>query len=482
MLTDKIQPQNLEAEQAVLGAMLLDNAKISKVTEVLDSSCFHSGNHKIIFEVIISLPVADLITVTNKLKEAGQLDQVGGAAYLVELYNAVITAEHVIEHAKIVKEKSVRRKIINDATALLNSAEEGDLKELAEKTESISSNIRESSSETEPSAMDLKELINSDYPSVEYFIPGVLPKRGKLIISASMNSCKTFLAQNLALSLTGGKARFLNKFNVEPAKTYYLDLESGYSALKDRFKPMVETENLEVSDFRIKYRPYINLLDIKWQIWLENEMSKFKSQVLIIDATNEIWEGDENSDKEVRALCRYLDDLKDNFNLSIVLIQHWRKKTKGFTSGAEMTSGSKKWLGFAEFMISLEGDANSITIRCDKAKNCPKFDPFILKLNPDSLWLEFVTDFKQKYSEETLIALFARVDNANSGRVRLSELKKRAKVDKSCSNNTLTKLIAESSSFERKEVLKGKKKEVWIVKKSDLSVTDAESSEIEDLL
>lgn len=120
----RIPPQNLEAERSVLGGMLLDNQAVHQVLEILDGDDFYSSGHRKIFQSIIDLTErnepADLITLSNLLKDRSHLESIGGAAYLGSLADAVPSAANIAYYSKIVKEKSVLRKLISATTNILS--------------------------------------------------------------------------------------------------------------------------------------------------------------------------------------------------------------------------------------------------------------------------------------------------------------------------------------------------------------------------
>ncbi|NLI57801.1 MAG: replicative DNA helicase [Clostridium sp.] len=120
----RIPPQNIEAEQSVLGASLLDKEVLSTITEIIDVSDFYREDHKEIFEAIMDLyergePI-DLITVSEQLKIRGSIDAVGGLEYLTNLVNAVPTTANAKHYAKIVEEKSILRRLIKTSSEIIN--------------------------------------------------------------------------------------------------------------------------------------------------------------------------------------------------------------------------------------------------------------------------------------------------------------------------------------------------------------------------
>jgi replicative DNA helicase len=119
---DRVPPQNLDAEQGVLGSMLLDRDAIARVVELIRAEDFYRDAHRRIYEAMTDLfergePV-DLITVTDRLRDKGQLDDVGGAAYVTSLLNAVPTAANVEYYSRIVLQKSMLRQLISAGTQI----------------------------------------------------------------------------------------------------------------------------------------------------------------------------------------------------------------------------------------------------------------------------------------------------------------------------------------------------------------------------
>ena len=138
----KLPPQNIEAEQSLLGSLLIDKDAIVRISETLHPANFYrSEQHGPIYEAVQSLfekrePV-DLVTVTEELKRRGFYDKIGGSAYLTTLVNVVPTSAHIEHYAKIIKEHAVRRSLIAQATRLIEKAydEAQEVDELLEEAE-----------------------------------------------------------------------------------------------------------------------------------------------------------------------------------------------------------------------------------------------------------------------------------------------------------------------------------------------------------
>ena len=140
-VTDRIPPCNVEAEQSVLGSMLLDAQAVITAAEILRGEDFYQDNHRHIYETMLDLVnrgvACDLVTVSEALNQTGKLEPVGGIGYLSDLASAVPSTANVEHYARIVSEKSLLRQLIceanriiehsyaaeDDATAILDQAE-----------------------------------------------------------------------------------------------------------------------------------------------------------------------------------------------------------------------------------------------------------------------------------------------------------------------------------------------------------------------
>lgn len=122
----KIPPQNIEAEQAVLGAILLDKDALYKIADILRPDDFYREDHKQIFSSMLGLfekraPI-DLVTLTDQLNKDKKLEVAGGATYLTHLASETFSSAHVLKHAEIVSEKAILRRLISAATKIIEDS------------------------------------------------------------------------------------------------------------------------------------------------------------------------------------------------------------------------------------------------------------------------------------------------------------------------------------------------------------------------
>lgn len=138
---DKLPPQNIDAEKSVLGSILIDKDSINKVVDFLNPEDFYNPPHQIIYATALNLferrePI-DLLSLSNRLEELGQLEEAGGVSYLTSLTNTVPTASHIGTYGKIVQRKKMLRDLIGAAHHIssLGHNEEEDIEHLLDEAE-----------------------------------------------------------------------------------------------------------------------------------------------------------------------------------------------------------------------------------------------------------------------------------------------------------------------------------------------------------
>jgi len=164
-------PQSVEAEQAVLGAMLLDRDAITTAAEILQVDDFYYEPHRYIYEAILTLfnrgEPTDLLTVAEELKRKGKLDECGGQPYLVKLMEVVPSVANIADYCRIVEEKAILRQLIQVAHQIVNWAyhHDGDLESLIDRAEAALFRVgqRRVGAQFQP----LTELIRQTYDFLE---------------------------------------------------------------------------------------------------------------------------------------------------------------------------------------------------------------------------------------------------------------------------------------------------------------------------
>jgi replicative DNA helicase len=169
---NKLPPQNIEAEQSILGAILIDNEALPKALEILDPEDFYRLSHKKIFYAMTKLfdrnePI-DLITLSEYLRKKDELEEVGGISYLTSLVNTTPTAANIKYHSKIVREKALLRGLLKSSYEVTNKIYEDtlDAEELVDYAERAIFEI--SDKRIKVSFVSLKDVIKSSFEMIEH--------------------------------------------------------------------------------------------------------------------------------------------------------------------------------------------------------------------------------------------------------------------------------------------------------------------------
>ncbi|KOO45937.1 replicative DNA helicase [Priestia koreensis] len=171
VFSDRLPPQNIEAEQAVLGAIFLEPSSLTQASEMLIPEDFYRAAHQKIFNYMLRLsdkgePV-DLVTVTSELADQKLLEEIGGVSYLSDLASAVPTAANIEYYAKIVEEKSILRRLIRTATDIASEgyAREDEVDALLNEAEK--SILEVSQRKNTGSFQNIKDVLVQTYDNIE---------------------------------------------------------------------------------------------------------------------------------------------------------------------------------------------------------------------------------------------------------------------------------------------------------------------------
>jgi replicative DNA helicase len=168
---ERLPPQNLDAEQAVLGSMLLEEEAIVQAVELLEEPVFYKDAHRKIFATLLSLYKAnvpvDLVTVTDELKKRNLLEGIGGASYLATLTSVVPTAANAEHYCRIVKQKAILRELIRATTHIASECYEEAVEpdHLLDKAEALIFDI--ASKKLKRDAIAMKDIIKSSIEMID---------------------------------------------------------------------------------------------------------------------------------------------------------------------------------------------------------------------------------------------------------------------------------------------------------------------------
>ena len=266
----KVPPQNIDAEKSLLGAVLIDDEVLADVTEHVRPDDFYDKTHGIIFGAMMRLyekhrPV-DLLTLTDELKRKKEIDIVGGSAYLTELTTYVPTSAHAESYAEIVKQKSVRRRLIKASSDIseLGFDEETSTDELLQKAEAEIFSVSDQTLKQDVSSLEsilndsferLEELhknkgqlrgIRTGYRDLDNLTAGL--QRSDLIILAARPAMgKTTFVTNLAYNVATIAREPVLFFSLEMSKEQLVDRMLADASGVDAWN--IRTGNLSDEDF-----------------------------------------------------------------------------------------------------------------------------------------------------------------------------------------------------------------------------------------
>ncbi|MBM2820758.1 MAG: dnaC1 [Candidatus Berkelbacteria bacterium] len=266
----KIPPQNLEAEQSVLGSLLMDKDAVIKVADILRPDDFYRDDHGKIYRAILNLyekrrPI-DVVTITDDLEKDKMLKDVGGASYITTLVNSVPTSAHVATYANIVHQKATLRRLISAASEIteLGFNEQSDLETILDKAESKLFSV--SQKYVKQYFTPIKDILEESFDRIDKLhkekgmIRGVptgfrdldnllagLQKSDLVILAARPSIGKSSLALNIADHVACDKKIPVGIFSLEMSKEQIIDRFLCLRGAVDSWK--LRTGNLEDEDF-----------------------------------------------------------------------------------------------------------------------------------------------------------------------------------------------------------------------------------------
>ena len=295
----RILPQNVDAEKSVLGSMLIDQEAIGAAVEVLDEMWFYDDAHRKIYKAVVDLYQArknvDLVTLSDKLKSDGLLEQVGGVTYLSGIIDVVPTSANVEHYAHIVKEKGVLRKLIQNATSIITDSYKstGNVEEAVDNAERLIFEVADLKQNRE--SVHIKDLVKEGIEKLDQLyqrkehITGIatgftkfdnmtsgLQKADLIIVAGRPSMGKSALAVSIAEKVGVGQKQGVAIFSLEMSKEQLVQrmlcsqarvdahkVRSGFLAPSDWPKLTAAAGKLSESKIIIDDTPAISALELR---------------------------------------------------------------------------------------------------------------------------------------------------------------------------------------------------------------------------
>ena len=364
---EKIPPQNLEAEMAVLGSMLLDEDAISIACELLDKSSFYKDTHQKIFAAIADLynanKAVDLITLTDELKREGILDEVGGVSFLTALANSVPTAANISHYVSIVKEKSILRTLINNATRVVSLCyeSEGNVDEVVDTAERFIFEV--SDRKSQGTYLHLKEIVKDSIETIDRIyqkkahVTGIptgyidfdiktagLQPSDLIVIAGRPSMGKSALALGIAeyagviekvplamFSLEMSKEQLVQRMLCAHARVDAHKVRTGYLATSDWPRLTAAAGKLSEAPIFIDDTPGISVMELRAKARRLKAHQDIKLIVLDYLQLMRGSSGIENRQQEISEISRSLKALARELNVPIVAISQLSRAVEART-------------------------------------------------------------------------------------------------------------------------------------------------------
>jgi len=385
----KLPPQNIEAEQSVLGGILIENKAINRVMEILTEEDFYREAHRKIYNAIVNLSErdepADLITLTNELRRMNQLESVGGASYIATLIDSVPTAANIEYYAKIVKEKSILRKLIQTSTEIITQCyeEQGDVEVFLDEAERAIFEISER--RVKPSFYPIREIVKSSFKTIERLyekkelVTGV-PSGFKeldqktagfqpsdlIIVAGRPSMGKTAFCLNLAqyaaiekripvaiFSLEMSKEQLVLRMLCSEAMVEGTRLRTGFLHESDWPRLTLAAGNLSDAPIFIDDTPALSILELRAKARRLN--AEHGLGMIIIDYL-QLMKGRskaESRQQEISEISRSLKALAKELNIPVIAVSQLSRKT-------EERTGNRPQLSDLRESGAIEQDADLI--------------------------------------------------------------------------------------------------------------------------
>jgi len=415
----KIPPQNLEAESSVLGGILLENDAINVVLESLRAEDFYRESHRKIFRAMIELsdrsePV-DIITLSEVLKNRGELEAVGGSAYLASLNDFVPTAANISYYARIVREKSILRYLINAATEIATKGFEGqgNVEELLDSAEKAIFDITEQ--RIKSSFVKVGDMMKDSIKMVEklferktmitgvptgfkdldsktaglqagdLIIVAARPGMGKTAFSLNIASHAAFAGHGVAIfSLEMAREQLALRLLCSEARVDNSKVRTGY--LSDRDFPKLATAAGKLHDalIYIDDTPAISVLELRAKARRMARDRDKKLSLIIVDYL-QLMRGSgaaQNREQEISEISRSLKALAKELSVPVLAISQLNRRVEDRNdktpqlsdlreSGAIEQDADVIAFIYREAAYNPKSDDNTATITIAKQRNGP---------------------------------------------------------------------------------------------------------------
>lgn len=366
-LEPHVAPQDLDAEESVLGAMLLSPRAIEAVRPALEGIDFYRESHGLIYATALSMAArgdpVDALTLVEELERGGRLGQVGGRMRIRELAANVTACANVVFHAAIVRRKARERAALRTTAAATAAIGAGDWSGARDDLERALAAVA-----PDPDAswlLQADELLRGETPGPTPFLVEELLVDGAIgAIQGAPKAGKTWLVLELALAIVSGRAA-LGAFEVaEPGPVIVVLEESGHAALHRRLDSLARGRGMSpesLAGLHVAPNLRVRLDDSRWRERLLAAAAELRPRAIFLDPLVRLKGAsvDENSQQEMASVLDFLRDLRDACEGAVVFTHH-----TGYEGGH--LRGTSDLEGYWESKVSVERDEHGLsTLRAE---------------------------------------------------------------------------------------------------------------------
>jgi hypothetical protein len=366
----RVPPHSIEAEQSVLGGLILDSAAYARVCEIIDGADFYRHEHRTIFEAIVALigesrPV-DAITLFEHLQAADQHEQVGGLAYINALAQSVPSAVNIGRYAEIVGERAMLRRLIATADEVSSRAFKNE--PVSDLLDAAKLSITQLQQQRGPGRRGVPLLtlgeLREQAHTVPWLIKHVVPADSIGMLYGGSGTFKSFIAIDAALHVAHGLPWLGRRTHQGPV--LYIAAEGG-TGLWGRICAWHRARRLQYSDVPLTVVPVaIDLTNDAWRVVEAAQVKGVTPSLVVVDTLSQTFAGEENSADQVAAYFRELGNrFRALWHCSVMLLHH-----TGHVA-TERPRGSSAMRANLDWMIGVHRDEKEMlaTISCAKVKD-----------------------------------------------------------------------------------------------------------------
>lgn len=378
-----VPPQNLEAEESVLGAAMMSPAALDACRNILrgDGGEFYRESHARIWRAALALADAgepvDAVTLADQLAERGQLEDIGGKPRLYELAALVPATANASHYAQIVVENAQLRDLIyiGSNIARLGWDRPGSIDELRERALGLVDRLLEPAGGSAIEVESWAQFERSATETIPMLVDQLWPENGLGFIAAPPKKGKTWIGLSLAVSIATGK-RFLNAFEIpQPQPVVLLALEGHRAAIRGRIGCLAHGLGIDPhtdpdlrQNLHISYKPVgLNLADPAWIRTIRDLVKRVGARALVVDVLRAAAVLKENSNDEFRDLVRALAPIQQQ-GCAIAMLHHFGKLTelsRERTPGERMAGAGAMYGAFDVGVFITKSDDGARTLRLE---------------------------------------------------------------------------------------------------------------------